>query len=84
MPLYMVERRFADALEMTVEESDRIGAIHGEEGVEWLNSFLSADRRSSYCLYEAPSVEAIHAASRRAGIPVDAVVEVEKWSPRTA
>ena len=34
------------------------------------------DRRKTYCLYEAPSVEAIRRAATRAGIPADVVIEV--------
>jgi hypothetical protein len=34
------------------------------------------DRRKTYCLYEAPSVEAIRRAAARAGIPADVVIEV--------
>jgi hypothetical protein len=41
-----------------------------------LYSFLSADKRKTYCLYEAPSPEAIRRAAARAGLPADVVVEV--------
>jgi hypothetical protein len=41
-----------------------------------LISFLSADRKKTYCLYEAPNAEAIREAARRAGIPADAIIEV--------
>lgn len=43
-----------------------------------LFSFVSADRRRSYCLYEAPSPEAIRATARRAGLPANVVVEVDR------
>ena len=46
--------------------------------MRWLFSFLSADRRRTYCLYEAPSPDAIMAAARRANLPADAIVEVEQ------
>ena len=52
--------------------------IDTDEGVRWPFSFLSADRRRSYCLYEAPSPDMIVAAARRVGIPADAVVEVSR------
>ena len=52
-----------------------------DEGVNWLFSFLSADRRRTYCLYEAPSPDAIIAAARRANVPVDSVIEVERFVP---
>lgn len=49
-----------------------------DEGLRWAFSFLSADRRRSYCLYEAPSAEVLRAALRRAGLPDDLFVEVER------
>lgn len=76
MPLYIIERTFAEQLEMTSEDVKLIEEINSDEGVRWLFSFLSADRRRSYCLYEAPTSEAILAAARRADIPADEVVEV--------
>ena len=76
MPIFMVERRFADELEASAEEADQINLINDEEGVRWLYSFLSADKRKTYCLYEAPFADSIRRAAERAGLPADAVVEV--------
>jgi Protein of unknown function (DUF4242) len=76
MPIYMIERTFAEELDLTNEDVKLIDEINADEGVRWLFSFLSADRRRTYCLYEAPSPDAIVAAARRANAPVDAVVEV--------
>src|SRR6266481_9965930 len=77
MPLYMIERSFADQLELTNDDVKVIEEINADEGVRWLFSFLSADRRRTYCLYEAPSAEAIMTAARRADVPADEIVEVE-------
>jgi hypothetical protein len=76
MPLYLIERSFADQVELTGEDIKLIDEINADEGVRWLFSFLSADRLRTYCLYEAPTPDAIVAAARRAQIPADAVVEV--------
>lgn len=76
MPIFMVERNFADDLDAGIEVVDGINRLNAEEGVRWLYSFLSADRRKTYCLYEAPSPEAIRAAAARAGLPADVIVEV--------
>ena len=81
MPLYMIERTFADQLDLTSDDIKLIEEINGDEGVRWLFSFLSADRRRTYCLYEAPSAEMIVAAARRANVPADAVVEVGAGTP---
>ena len=80
MPLYVIERAFAEQLDLTSDDVKLIDEINADEGVRWLFSFLSADRRRTYCLYEAPSPDAVIAAARRADVPVDAVVEV---SPAT-
>ncbi len=76
MPIFMVERRFAEELEANAERIDGINRINQEEGVQWLYSFLSADRRKTYGLYEASTPEAIRRAATRAGLPADVVVEV--------
>src|SRR5258708_7032082 len=77
MPLFIIERTFADQLNLTGDDVRLIEEINADEGVRWLFSFLSADRRRTYCLYEAPSAAAIMAAAERGNIPVDAIVEVE-------
>jgi hypothetical protein len=78
MPLYVIERTFAEQLDLSSEDVKLVEEINAEEGVRWLFSFLSADRRRTYCLYEAPSANAIMAAARRANLPADAVVQVEQ------
>lgn len=80
MPMYVIERAFAEQLELTKDDVTLIEEINADEGVSWLFSFLSADRRRSYCLYEAHSPDAIIAAAKRAGIPADEIVEVERIS----
>jgi hypothetical protein len=80
MPLYVIERAFAEQLDLTSDDVRLIDEINADEGVRWLFSFLSADRRRTYCLYEAPSPDAIVAAGQRANVPVDAVVEVSPAS----
>ena len=76
MAVFMVERRYADQLEVTADIAEGINRINDEEGVRWLYSFLSADKRKTYCLYEAPSADAILRAAKRAGLPADVLVEV--------
>jgi hypothetical protein len=83
MPLYMIARSFAEQLDLTTADVELIDEINGGvEGVRWLFSFLSADRRRTYCLYEAPSPDAIIAAARRADLPADVVVEVSAAAPQ--
>jgi hypothetical protein len=77
MPLFVVERQFAEQLELNDDDVRLIEEANADEGIRWLFSFLSADRRRTYCLYEAPSSAAIRAAAERLNIPADAIVEVE-------
>ena len=76
MPLYVIERTFAEDLDVSGDDIREIDEINADEGVRWIFSFLSADKRQTYCLYEAPSPDAIIAAARKANMPADAVVEV--------
>jgi Nickel responsive protein SCO4226-like len=76
VPIFMIERRFAADIEASAEAADMLNRINEQEGVRWLYSFLSADKRKTYCLYEAPFADAIRRAAARAGIPADAIVEV--------
>jgi hypothetical protein len=81
MPLFVIERQFPGALQLDAQGVASIHAVNAELGVNWLYSFLSADRRKTYCLYEAPSAEAIREAARRANVPADKVVEVTHLRP---
>ena len=81
MPLYVIERKFADRLELTGDDVRAIDAINGEEGVDWLFSFISADKLRTDCLYEAPTPDAIFEAARKANIPADKIVEVNRFVP---
>jgi Protein of unknown function (DUF4242) len=81
--LYVIERNFAEQLDPELLDHEGIKLVNDEVGVRWIYSFLSADRKKSYCLYEAPSAEAIREAAARAGMPADVVVAVEQFGPPT-
>lgn len=81
LPLYVIERRFAEQLDVGIDGVTAIEAVNADENIQWIFSFLTADRRRTYCLYEAPSPDAIRAAARRLNIPADAIVEVTQISP---
>ena len=84
MPLFVVERTFAADLDVSSDDIREVDAINADEGVRWIFSFLSADKRQTYCLYEAPSSDAIIAAARKANLPADAVIEVGSASNELA
>ena len=76
MALFMIERNFAAALNASTADLKAVVEINNQTGVKWLYSFLSADKRKTYCLYEAASGDAIREAARRAGLPADIVIEL--------
>jgi len=76
MALFLIERNYAAALDPTAEQIRALGEINAQSGVRWLYSFLSADKRRTYCLYEAESADAIREAARLAGLPADVIVEL--------
>jgi hypothetical protein len=76
MALFMIERNFAESLNASAEDLRAVVEINTNVGVKWLYSFLSADKRKTYCLYEAENGEAIREAARRAGLPADIVIEL--------
>ncbi len=81
MPLFLIERNFAEQLEMNQEIAGQISEVNTDMGMQWLFSFLSADKKKTYCLYEAPSAEAVRESARRLSIPADVVVEVSNLNP---
>ena len=81
MPLFVIERQFAEQLNLTRDDAATVKLINDDVGVQWLFSFLSADKKKTYCLYEAPSAEAIREAARRAKLPADVIVEVTEVRP---
>jgi Protein of unknown function (DUF4242) len=76
MPLYMIERNFAEQLQLSPEANAAIKQVNADVGVNWLFSFLSADKKKTYCLYEADNPELIREHARRLNIPADVIVEV--------
>ena len=84
MPLFVIERNFAEQLEVTHDSAAELKLINDEIGVSWLFSFLSGDKKKTYCLYEAPNPEALRKAAARLGIPADVIVEVDQYVPSTA
>ncbi len=81
MPRYIIERNFAEKLEIDDEAKKNIKQINDTEGVEWIFSFLSADKRKTYCLYEAPDEDSLRRAAERLNIPADVITPVDRIDP---
>jgi hypothetical protein len=78
---FLIERNYAQQLAPSKELAAALKEINDAEGLKWLFSFLSADKKKTYCLYEAETADAILAAARKAGIPADVIIEVSDLRP---
>ena len=86
MPRYLVERCYSRDIDLPAAAEGarafaRIVAVNGECGVTWLHSYVSADRRRIFCIYDAPAPEAIRHVARRNALPVTQIVQVCDLSP---
>lgn len=86
MPRYLIERTFTDGLTIAQDEGGaqvclNVVALNGEHDVHWLHSYVSADRRKTFCIYDGPTPEAIRAAATANGLPVDVITEVSVLDP---
>jgi hypothetical protein len=82
----MVQRTFPHGLEIPIADGgvDVCRAVierNSEEGVTWVHSYVSADKRSTFCVYDAPTPEAIRKTATRNDLPVDQITEVRVLDP---
>ena len=47
MPLFLIERNFAEQLEMNRDDAAVVRQVNDAIGVQWLFSFLSADKKKT-------------------------------------
>lgn len=86
MPRYIVERTFGEGLRIPAgdEGSEVCLAVVGrnaDEGVTWVHSYVSEDKKKSFCLYDAPTPEAIRTTAARNELPVDRITQVRVLDP---
>lgn len=86
MPRYLIERTFPDGLALRPDEAGEatcrtVIAHNTEDGVTWIHSLVSDDRRRTWCVYDGPSPEAIRRTAERSGLPVDRIAEVRVLDP---
>ena len=86
MPRYLVERTFEDGRELPLTASDEaefraIEERNTRDQVTWLHSYVSSDRRKMFCVYDAPTPEALRHASAASRLPVDSITEVHVLDP---
>ena len=86
MPRYVVERTFAECPPARAgyeigELCAAIVARNADDGVTWLHSYVSQDESKTFCVYDAPSPEAIRKTALRNQLPVDQITQVSVLDP---
>ena len=86
MPRYVVERFFSEGLEASmlnggVDRRRGIVERNAEEDVTWICSLVSRDRTATFCIYKAPTPEAIRKAAARNELPVAKITPVSVLDP---
>lgn len=79
MPLFIVEREFAEEMNLDDAMLRKIDEYNLEHELKWLTSFLSADKKKTYCLYEAEDVEQLRLHAAALGLPADAITPVNEF-----
>ena len=86
MPRYMVERSFPDGLNIPMNPDGALACCgvverNAGEGVTWVQSYVSADKKKTFCVYDAPSPDAIRNVAEKNGLPVGDIHEVRVLDP---
>ena len=86
MGRYLVERTFPDGFELPAGGEGARACLevignNAEWGVTWVQSYVPLDKKKTFCIYDAPSPEAIRQAAARNGLPVDRIIEVRVLDP---
>ncbi len=86
MPRYMVERTFPDGLEIPLTADGAatcrtVVANNIEDGVTWIHSYVSDDKRKTFCIYDGPDAEAIRRVAGKNQLPVDRITQVSVLDP---
>ena len=54
---------------------------NADDGVTWVHSYVSVTGTKTFCIYDAPSPEAIRKTSARNDLPVERITQVRVLDP---
>ena len=83
---YLVERTFPDGLNIPMDQlgSDMCLSVvsnNAEDNVTWIHSYVTMDKKKTFCIYDAPTPEAVRKAAGRNNLPVEKITEVNVLDP---
>ena len=86
MPRYLVERDFPGGLVVPMDADGAkacLGVVEGNarDGVTWVQSYVSLDKKKTYCIYDGPSPESIRRSAATNSLPIVKITEVRVLDP---
>ena len=86
MPRYLVQREFPEGLHIPIDDAgvaacDGVVGCNASEGVTWVHSYVSEDKTRSFCVYDAPTPEAIRTVAAGNQLPVGQITQVRVLDP---
>ena len=78
MAIFLVERELAEAFDPTDEIVRALDDYESAHDIAWLTSFLSADKKKTYCLYECDDIDMLRKHAADLGLPANAITEVSE------
>jgi Protein of unknown function (DUF4242) len=86
MPRFMVERTFPEGLHVPIDDEGTAACQivvdkNATSGVTWIHSYVTADKKKTFCIYDGPDEAAVRESAQKNGIPVDAVTRVTVLDP---
>ena len=86
MARFMVERIFPNGLEIppTAQGAQACMSVVGtnaELGVTWVHSYVTEDHKKTFCIYDAPSPDAIRKAAKLNQLPAQKITAVRVLDP---
>jgi hypothetical protein len=86
MPRYLIERDFPAGLVVPMDGEGAkacLGVVEGNarDGVTWVHSYVSLDKKKTYCVYDGPSPEAIRRSAATNSLPIARITEVRVLDP---
>ena len=86
MPRYVIERTFTEGLHIPINQEGAavtrgVVSRNSDFGVTWVCTYVSEDKRKTFCVYDGPSPEAIREAAGCNNLPVDRITRVTVLDP---
>ncbi|MFL6551025.1 MAG: DUF4242 domain-containing protein [Povalibacter sp.] len=86
MPRYLIERAFSDPLTIPQDQAGKeavrsVVSNNSEDGVTWIQSYVTPDHKKTFCIYDGPSPESVRRAANRNKLPITQIWEVSVLTP---